>query len=128
MIGWSFGGIITTLGGAQDPRFGALIVQAPGALNWGISPALRTALLDAAGRIRTPLQCMVATNDATVESAKQICARAQEAHGAATYQEYPAFTPPQPSTIPPGHLLFGVDGISVWGKDAIAFLDAAFKR
>jgi dienelactone hydrolase len=128
MIGWSFGGIVSVLGGARDARFAAIVAQAPGALNWETSPMLRRALLDAAGRIHVPLQCLVAANDATIESAKQICARAAAGGTAATYKLYPAFKPPTPSNIPDGHLLFTVDGLPIWEQDVLAFLAASFRQ
>jgi dienelactone hydrolase len=128
MVGWSFGGIVSVLGGARTPRFAAIVAQAPGALNWEQSPVLRTALLDAAGRIRAPLQCLVATNDATIESAKQVCARAAAGGTSATFKLYPAFTPPSPSDIPAGHLLFTSDGLQFWKEDVLAFLAASFRQ
>jgi dienelactone hydrolase len=127
MVGWSFGGIVSVLGGARNPRFAAIVAQAPGSLNWEQSPVLRAALLDAAGRIHAPLQCLVAANDATIESAKQVCARAAAGGTSATFKLYPAFTPPSPSDIPPGHLLFTNDGIQLWKEDVLAFLAAAFR-
>jgi dienelactone hydrolase len=127
MVGWSFGGIVSVLGGARNPRFAAIVVQAPGSLNWDQSPVLRTALLDAAGRIRAPLQCLVAANDATIESAKQVCARAAAGGTSATFKLYPAFRPPSPSNIPDGHLLFTNDGLQFWKEDVLAFLAASFR-
>jgi dienelactone hydrolase len=128
MVGWSFGGIVSVLGGARSPRFAAIVAQAPGSLNWDRSPVLRTALLDAAGRIRAPLQCLVAANDATIESAKQVCARAAAGGTTATFKLYPAFTPPSPSDIPAGHLVFTNDGLPFWKEDVLAFLAASFRR
>jgi hypothetical protein len=116
------------LGGARTPRFAAIVAQAPGSLNWDQSPMLRAALLDAAARIRVPLQCLVAANDATIESAKQVCARAAAGGTSATYKLYPAFTPPSPSNIPAGHLLFTSDGIQIWEQDVLAFLAASFRQ
>jgi dienelactone hydrolase len=128
IMGWSFGGIVTVLAAARAERFKAVVTQAPGALNWDRSPALRTALLDAASRIHSPIQCLVAENDATTESAKQICAKAKAAGASASLTVYPAFTPSQPSDSPPGHLLFGAEGVDRWEKDVLAFLGAALGR
>ena len=94
------GGIVAVIGGAKRPAFRALVAQAPGALNWDRSAALRETLLDAAERLRMPVQCLVAANDATVESAKQICARAKAAGAPAVFTLYPAFTPPSSSDTP----------------------------
>jgi pimeloyl-ACP methyl ester carboxylesterase len=68
IMGTSFGGIVTTLAAADSTRYAAAIVQAPGALNWRASEALRQALIAAAVRILIPLSCAVAENDATTES------------------------------------------------------------
>jgi dienelactone hydrolase len=68
IMGTSFGGIVTTLAAADSTRYAAAIVQAPGALNWRASEALRQALTAAAVRILIPLSCAVAENDATTES------------------------------------------------------------
>jgi dienelactone hydrolase len=127
IMGWSFGGIVSVLGAARGEKFMAVVIQAPGALNWDRSPALREALLDAARRIRVPVQCMVAENDATTESAKQICAKAKAAGAATSLTVYPAFNPRQPSDTAPGHLLFGADGVGLWEKDVLAFLGTAVR-
>ena len=122
IMGWSFGGIVSVLGAARDARFKAVVTQAPGALNWDRVPALRDVLLEAAGRIRVPMQCLVAANDATTESAKQICAKARAAGSATSLTVYPPFTPKQPSDIAPGHLLFGIEGVGLWEKDVLTFV------
>jgi dienelactone hydrolase len=54
IMGWSFGGIVTTLAAGGGDRYAASIVQAPGALNWDRSEALRTAMTGAAAKIRVP--------------------------------------------------------------------------
>jgi dienelactone hydrolase len=127
IMGWSFGGIVSVLGAARGERFMAVVTQAPGALNWDRVPALREALLDAAGRLRMPVQCSVAENDATTESAKQICAKAKAAGASTSLKVYPAFTPRQPSDTPPGHLLFGAEGVELWEKDVLTFLETALR-
>jgi dienelactone hydrolase len=127
IMGWSFGGIVSVLGAARKERFMAVVTQAPGALNWDRSPALRETLLDAAGRLHIPVQCLVSENDATTESAKQICAKAKAAGASTSLTVYPAFTPQQPSDTPPGHLLFGAEGVGLWEKDVLAFLASAVR-
>ena len=98
-------------------------MQAPGALNWNRSAELRAALIEAAAKIRVPVLCAVAENDATTESARSICAAAQAAGARTTLKVYPPFTggKERPGN-PPGHALFGPLGLAVWQKDALDFL------
>jgi pimeloyl-ACP methyl ester carboxylesterase len=123
IMGYSFGGIVTTLASAASQRYAAVIVQAPGALNWDRSSDTRNALTEAAAKIRAPLSCAVAENDATTESARTICATAQAAGARTTLKVYPPFAggKERPGN-PPGHALFGPFGVSVWEKDALGFL------
>jgi dienelactone hydrolase len=122
MMGFSFGGLVTTFG-ASDPKFKAAVVQAPGALTWPRSPALRSALPEAARRIRIPTWCGVAENDASTESTKRVCG-AVAANGVATQLKiYPPFTPPRPGLAnAPGHTVFSAQGVTVWAQDVLAFL------
>jgi len=122
IMGWSFGGIVTTFAaGTPGPaRFAAAVVQAPGALSWPRSPALQPALREAARRIRIPIQCLVAENDATVESTRAVC---EEAHAAAgDLKVYPPFTPTPPRPDAQGHAIFSPQGLALWKDDVLAFL------
>ena len=123
IMGWSFGGIVTTLAAGGSDRFAAVIVQAPGALNWERSEQLRSALGEAAGRIRVPLACSVAENDLTTESARGICAAASAGGAKTVLKIYPPFNSgrERPGN-PPGHALFGPFGVEKWREDALAFL------
>jgi len=121
IMGWSFGGIVTTLAAARGPRFGAVVVQAPGALNWDRSADLRVALTKGATRIQVPILCVVAENDRTTESARAICTHA---HGTpAELKVYPPFTPATlRENSAPGHALFSFQGVKIWGPDLLDFL------
>ena len=90
-MGWSFGGIVSTLAASGSTRFAAVVVQAPGALNWNRSAELREVLTAAAGKIRVPLWCGVAENDATTESARTICAAAKAGGARSVLKIYPTF-------------------------------------
>jgi dienelactone hydrolase len=128
LMGYSFGGIVATLGAAGTTRFRAVIVQAPGALSWPRSTELQAAMKEAASRIRVPIQCVVAQNDATTESARAVCDGARAAGSHVELKIYPPFTPRQPvRAAAAGHALFSPIGASVWGKDLIAFLAANVK-
>ncbi len=123
IMGYSFGGIVTTLAASRSDRYVAVILQAPGALNWDRSDPMRKELLASAARIRVPASCSVAENDATTESARQLCAAAQAAGARTTLRIYPPFTGggERPGN-PPGHALFGVRGVDVWKDDVLRFL------
>jgi dienelactone hydrolase len=125
MIGWSFGGIVSLFATRRGGPFFAIVDQAGGSLTWNRSPALQSALRDAAANLRTPLLCMDAENDATTASVKAVCDAAR-AHGSqAELKIYPPFTPTQnASGVAPGHLIFTAQGVSIWARDVVAFLDA----
>jgi dienelactone hydrolase len=123
MVGWSFGGIVTTLASSQSARVVSIVVQAPGALNWDRSVELRQALTAAAAKIQRPIYCAVAENDATTESARAICAAATRNGAKATLTVYPSFDRgKQRPGNPPGHALFGPSGVDIWQKDLLTFL------
>jgi dienelactone hydrolase len=125
-MGWSFGGIVTTLAASGSARFAAVVLQAPGALNWNRSPELRKALTDAAGKIRVSILCAVAENDATTESAREICAAAKAGGAEALLKIYPPFNSARERPgNPPGHAIFGPFGVELWQKDVLAFVGAA---
>jgi dienelactone hydrolase len=129
IMGVSFGGIVTTLAAGESARYAAAVIQAPGALNWNRSEDLRAALTAAAAKIRIPVQCAVAENDLTTESARAVCAAAQRAGARTDLKIYPPYDRGQqrPGTAP-GHALFGRAGVDIWEEDLFAFLAAALKR
>ena len=123
MMGYSFGGIVTTIAAGSSRSLVAAIIQAPGALNWDKSPELRTALTASAKKIRMPIWCGVAENDATTESARVICATAKAQGAQADVKIYPPFQhPTNPNPRAPGHALFSPIGVDVWKADVLAFL------
>ena len=122
-IGYSFGGIVTTMAASTSTSFAGVVNQAPGALNWGKSEPLRQALVAAAGKIHVPMLCLVAENDATTESARAIC-NAAKANGARTNVIiYPPFSnPAAKNPAAPGHALFTFVGVDTWKADVLEFL------
>ena len=129
IMGYSLGGMVTLSATSRTNTFVAAINPAGGALNWNQYPVLQKALLDAAGKIRVPLLSMVAENDATTAAARGVHGAAQ-AHGTpAQLIIYPPFTPslPFPGNAP-GHALFTLEGIGIWGRDVVAFLDTHLSR
>ena len=124
IVGWSIGGIVALLALARSRVFRAAVDQAGGVLTWRFSPALQTALIEAARRASCPVLMMDAENDAAPEAIPAL-ARAMEA-AALPHKMliYPAYMPARPTgPVAPGHALFEADGIPIWGKDALAFLD-----
>jgi dienelactone hydrolase len=121
-IGYSFGGIVTTLAASESTSFARIVNQAPGALNWNKSEALRQALVAAAGKIRAPMLCMAAENDATTENARALCAAAKANGARVSVKIYPPFTSPRANAAAPGHALFAPVGIDIWKADVLAFL------
>jgi len=129
LVGWSFGGIVSLFAARGSAAFFAVVDQAAGSLTWDHSPALQSALRDAAANIRAPLLCMDAKNDATTAAVKAACDAARSHGYAAELKIYPAFTPARnTSGAAPGHLVFTAQGVSIWGSDVVAFLDAHVPR
>ncbi len=124
IMGWSFGGIVTVLAASRSDAFHAAIDQAGGSLSWRSSPMLQRALSDAASRIKIPLLCMVAENDATTAAVKSVYESAKRRNARAGIIVYPSFAPPQNTHgIAPGHLIFGMQGAAIWQQDVLNFLD-----
>ena len=123
LMGYSFGGIVTTLAASRSGDFVAVVNQAPGALNWNRSADLRDALLAAARKIRVPMICMAAKNDATTDNVTRICGEAKSHGDSAEVTIYPPFSN-QEAQVPdaPGHALFSRFGVEIWKKDVLAFL------
>lgn len=123
LMGFSFGGIVTTLAASRSSDFVAVVNQAPGALNWKHSPAMVDELLAAARKIKAPMICMAAQNDATTENVTRICGEAKKHGDAAELMIYPAFSDDR-AQIPgaAGHGLFSRYGVDLWKKDVLAFL------
>jgi dienelactone hydrolase len=125
MMGWSFGALVSVFAAAKTDRLFAIINQAGGSLNWQRSSPLRDALEEAAGVLTTPTLCMVAKNDGTVDGAKRVHAILAKRGVPAELEVYPAFTPSRNiEGVAPGHLIFGAEGLPIWGEDVVHFLDA----
>jgi len=123
MMGWSFGALVSVFAAARTHRLFAVVNQAGGSLNFLRSSPLRDALEDAARTLTTPTFCMVAKNDGTVDGARQVHEILVARGIPAELKIYPPFTPKQPiKGIAPGHLIFGAEGVPIWGDDVIRFL------
>lgn len=123
VIGYSFGGIVTTIAASRSSSFSAIVNQAPGALNWKTSERLRATLVAAAGKIHAPMLCLAAENDATTENAIAVCGAAKAHGGSTNVIIYPPFTDPlATNAAAPGHAIFGAGGVDIWKADVLAFL------
>lgn len=129
MMGYSFGGIVATMAAARTSGIAAVVNQAPGALNWQKSAELRAELTASAKKIRVPMWCGAAENDATTENARVICATAKAAGAATELKIYPPFVhPTNPNPRAPGHALFAPIGVDVWKQDVLEFLARSVGR
>jgi dienelactone hydrolase len=125
ILGWSLGGIISVFAASQAGAFFAIVDQAGGALTWPRSPALQSALRDAGRNVQAPILCLDAENDATTAAAKTVCDAAKARGVSAELKIYPPFTPAQnANNVAPGHLIFSGQGVSIWGRDVLAFLNS----
>jgi carboxymethylenebutenolidase len=123
VVGWSLGGIITMLTISRTAAFKAAVSQAGGALLWNRSPAIQAALVAAGRDAKAPAMLMVAENDRTTEAARAVAAAMAAAGRPHELKIYPPYDPPKPDpTTAPGHLLFGMAGVGIWGVDAVNFL------
>jgi pimeloyl-ACP methyl ester carboxylesterase/dienelactone hydrolase len=131
ITGYSAGGSVAVLTAASSDRFRAVITEAPSSVNWSREPALREAVISAARRLRVPTLCLVAENDNTAESARSVCAAANDGGAPSNLIVYSKFIPERPSTNPEvaaGHMLFGrEDGLEIWEKDVLAFLEKSLR-
>jgi dienelactone hydrolase len=128
IIGWSLGGIVSMFAVSRSKVFRAAVDQAGGDLTWRRSTALQSAMAEAVRGANCPVLLMDAANDAAPEALPGLADIMATAGLAHKLMMYPAFEPSQPiANIAPGHLMFGPDGLSIWGKDAVGFFDSYLK-
>jgi hypothetical protein len=86
---------------------------------------VRKALTTAAGKVKVPVYFMDAKNDATTDAVTTCDAVLKKNGVPEQLTIYPPFTPSQNAdNIPPGHLIFSVEGVNLWSADALSFLSA----
>jgi carboxymethylenebutenolidase len=130
IAGWSLGGIVTLLAISRSRSFRAAIDQAGGVLMWRSSLALQEVLTQAVRAATCPVLLMDAQNDAAPEAIptlSQVMDTAGLPHRLIMYRP---FTPPstQEEAVAAGHLLFSAEGLPIWGRDAVGFLDTYLRR
>lgn len=124
VMGWSFGGIVTMFAASRTDRIKVAVDQAGGALTWPASPSLQRALKEAAQKTKIPVLFMDAKNDRTTNSVTELAKILTNNGTPNKLILYDAFKPKQnPNHIAPGHLIFSVQGYSIWQDDVGAFFD-----
>jgi dienelactone hydrolase len=118
MMGWSFGGIVTIIACSRSHDFLAAVNQAGASLSWQGNRDLRAAMVEAANKITIPVLNMVARNDATTDAVKTVAESIRKHQPATQLIIYPDFHPARDPGIPPGHMIFSVEGVAIW-KDAV---------
>lgn len=124
IMGWSFGGAVTMFAVSRSAAFAAAVNQAGGALTWNFNGAMRNELAAAARKTTTPTLLMVAQNDRTTASITTLADIYKERGIPHRTVIYEPFVPQQGSAgVAPGHMVFSSQGVQVWQKDALEFLD-----
>jgi dienelactone hydrolase len=124
IMGWSFGGIVTMLAVSRSTAFLVAVDQAGGALTWDGNAYVRSALIAAAAKAATPTLFMVAKNDRTtlsVTTLAEIYEKRGVPYGMVIYEP---FMPTQGTGVTaPGHAVFSAQGVSLWERDVVRFMD-----
>lgn len=128
VAGCSYGGIQTVLaleaGGQGRASFRAAVDFAGGAQTWRNSVALQQRMVAAVRKATVPVMFVQAENDYDV-SPSYALAKELEKLG----KPYKlAIYPPYGSSVREGHGGFCGRGDQVWGRDVLAFLEAALKN
>lgn len=124
IMGWSFGGIVTMFAASRTDRFLAAVDQAGGALTWPVSGTLQNALKDAAQKIHVPVLLMDAKNDRTTDAVTQLAKIFDKNSTPNQLILYDSFQPSQnPDHIAPGHLIFSLQGYTIWQDDVRSFFE-----
>jgi dienelactone hydrolase len=123
IIGHSFGGALTFLLAARQPKLRAVIIFSGAGYSWDRSPALRTRLNDAAAHITAPVFFIHAVNDYSLAPGKDLDARLAQLGKPHLLKIYP----PIGHTLEDGHG-FLYTGVSTWEPDVFAFLDKQMRK
>jgi dienelactone hydrolase len=122
VMGWSLGGIVSLFSASRSDAFRAAVDQAGGSLSWRGSADLRSAMVDAATKVRIPVLAMGAQNDATVDAVLTVAGTLQDGGVPHKLVLYEPFQPSQATTVAPGHAIFSAEGAPIWRGDVTDFL------
>jgi len=123
IMGWSYGGIISLFAISRSTAFAVAVNQAGGALTWNGNAYVRSALMAAAEKATTPTLFQVAENDRTTASITTVAEIFNKRGVSHRVTIYDPFNPQRVSQTPPGHRVFSAEGMYVWKKDVLEFLD-----
>jgi dienelactone hydrolase len=118
VMGSSFGGVMTLLSAAREPRFRCAVEFAGAAMNWEVAPLLREYLLGEAAKLTQPIFFAQAENDFSIRPTLELAESAKKAGKVVYHRIYPAFG----LTHMEGHLLCGQGG-QIWAEDIRWFLE-----
>src|SRR5262245_24125273 len=121
--GHSFGGQLTLLLAARDPKVRAAVVFGPAAANWEPSPKLRTRLLAAVDSVSVPIFFIHAANDYSVAPGNTLAAEMTRLGKPNRLKIYPAIGQTQTEGHDFVHL-----GLSTWEPDVFGFLSEHMQR
>jgi dienelactone hydrolase len=125
LMGHSLGGIVTMFAIGRSTTFAVAINQAGAAGAWNISAEMRSALIAAAEKAKTPALLMVAQNDRTTDSITtlaEIYKKRGVPHRMVIYEPFTPQSTARAATEAPGHDVFRAHGVHVWEKDVLEFL------
>lgn len=122
--GCSYGGIQTLLAGERDLGIKALVPFAPGAMSWDKNPAVAGRLRRAASRAKAPVFELQAQNDYSLGPSQMLEKESAKRGKDLRAKIYPAFG----STHQEGHWGFCSNGMNVWGRDVLTFLEEQMKN
>jgi dienelactone hydrolase len=93
-------------------------------MSWDRNIGLPSRLRSAVDHAKAPIFLLQAENDYSLEPSRALTKEADKKHKAFQSKLYPAFG----RTNQDGHWKFCSAATDVWGKDVLAFLDAAMKN
>lgn len=124
VAGCSYGGIGTLLGAESGAGYRAAISISPAALSWEGNPRLRSRLLEAVGRLETPVLLLQPPKDESLEPSRVLGEAAARLGRPLMVKVYPE----SGSTQEQSHCFGGARGMHVWAEDAKAFLAQALDQ
>jgi dienelactone hydrolase len=123
VIGHSFGGSLTFLLAAREPKLRAVVIFSNAGYSWDRSAALRNRLNDDAVYITAPVFFIHAANDFSIAPGKDLDARLAQLGKPHLLKVYP----PVGHTVEDGHGFLYL-GVSTWERDVFAFLDKQMRK
>jgi carboxymethylenebutenolidase len=118
IMGHSFGGSLTLLVAAYEPRLKAVVAFSPAGYSWNLSPPLRAKLISAVKSINAPIMIIHAQNDYSTRSGYSLDSVLNQLHKPHLLQFYPGFG----NSAGDGHNIIFLN-TKIWEGDVFKFLD-----